>query len=189
MRTLYVAAAILAAAFVATPAFAQDADPATVANFNGGHVEVIARRRHRSSGGGDSETGIAFGIAGGYDFRTGGAVVRHRAAKRPICTISEHAGVSAGRDLYAGARVGGVVSAARPALRQGRLHQCPRLRSAALGVNFDGIRAGAGVECMIGSEPLDPRRVSLLELRRRPVAPPGRGRPRLPLLSGRRGFD
>src|SRR5690349_21174284 len=65
MRNLYVAAA--AAALVATPAFAQDATPPA---FNGGHIEAIGGF-DSIHGGGDSENGLAFGIAGGYDFRTG----------------------------------------------------------------------------------------------------------------------
>src|ERR1044072_9615042 len=98
MRMLYVAAA--AATFAATPAFAQDAAPA----FSGGHVEAIGGY-DSISGGGDSESGVAFGIAGGYDFRSGGAVfgIEAEAAESTI----EDAGVEAGRDLYIGGRRGG----------------------------------------------------------------------------------
>src|ERR1044072_2317762 len=100
MRMLYVAAA--AATFAATPAFAQDAAPA----FTGGHIEAIGGL-DSIHGGGDSESGVAFGIAGGYDFRTGGAVIGIE-AEAAESTI-EDAGVEAGRDLYIGGRVGGVV--------------------------------------------------------------------------------
>lgn len=140
MRKLYVAAA--AAAFVTTPAFAQDAAPA----FNGGHIEAIGGF-DSIHGGGDSESGIAFGVAGGYDFRTGGAVigVELEAAES---TVSD-GGVEAGRDLYAGARIGGVVGE-RGLLYAKVGYTNARASFGGLGVNFDGIRAGAGVEWMLG---------------------------------------
>ena|SRR5205085_3914487 len=142
MRTLYIAAA--AAAFAATPAFAQDAAPTA---FNGGHVEAIAGF-DSLHGGGDSESGIAFGIAGGYDFRTGGAVIGIE-LEAADSTISD-SGVSADRDLYAGVRVGGVISE-RGLLYAKAGYTNARASFAGTGVNFDGIRAGAGLEWMLGS--------------------------------------
>ena len=68
MRTIF-AAALLAAAS-ATPAFAQDAAQAP---FAGGHIEAIGGYDSISAGG-DSQSGLAYGIAGGYDFRSGNAV-------------------------------------------------------------------------------------------------------------------
>ena len=142
MRNLYVAAA--AAALVATPAFAQDATPPA---FNGGHIEAIGGF-DSIHGGGDSENGLAFGIAGGYDFRTGGAVigVELEAAES---TVSD-SGVEAGRDLYAGVRVGGVISE-RGLLYAKVGYTNARASFGGTGVNFDGIRAGAGLEWMVGS--------------------------------------
>jgi outer membrane immunogenic protein len=140
MRMVYVAAAIAAAS--AAPAFAQNAAPA----FNGGHIEAIGGF-DSISGGGDSENGVAFGISGGYDFRSGGAVfgVELEAADS---TISD-SGVSASRDLYAGARVGGVVS--ENVLLYGKVgYTNARASFGGTGVNFDGIRAGAGVEFLLG---------------------------------------
>jgi len=142
MRTLYVAAA--AAAFAATPAFAQDTAPAA---FNGGHVEVIGGF-DSIHGGGDSENGVAFGIAGGYDFRTGGAVIGLE-LEAAESTVSD-SGVEAGRDLYAGARIGGVIG--ERGLIYGKVgYTNARASFAGTGVNFDGIRAGAGIEWMVGS--------------------------------------
>ena len=140
MRMLYVAAA--AAAFAATPAFAQDA----AAPFSGGHIEAIAGF-DSIHGGGDAESGIAFGIAGGYDIRKDGAVfgIELEAADS---TISD-SGVSASRDLYAGGRIGAVIGE-RGLLYAKLGYTNARASFAGTGVNFDGIRAGAGVEWMVG---------------------------------------
>jgi len=140
MRIVYVAAA--AAAFAATPAFAQDAAPA----FNGGHIEAIAGL-DSIHGGGDSETGIAFGIAGGYDVRKNNAVfgIELEAAES---TISD-SGVSANRDLYAGLRAGVVVSE-HTLIYAKAGYTNARASFAGTGVNFDGVRAGAGIEWAIG---------------------------------------
>lgn len=140
MRMFY-AAALLAAAS-ATPAFAQDARPA----FSGGHIEAIGGFDSVSAGG-DSESGIAFGIAGGYDVRSGGAVfgVELEAAESTV----EDAGVEASRDLYAGGRIGGVVS--ETVLLYGKAgYTNARASVGGTGVNFDGIRAGAGIEWLAG---------------------------------------
>jgi outer membrane immunogenic protein len=101
MRIAYAAA--LLAAVSAAPAFAQSSSQP----FNGGHIEAIGGYDSISAGG-DSEGGFAFGIAGGYDFRSGGAVfgVEVEAADSTI----EDSGVEASRDLYAGVRAGAVVS-------------------------------------------------------------------------------
>jgi len=139
MRTIF-AAALLAAAS-ATPAFAQGTAP-----FNGGHVEVLAGI-DSISGGGDSEEGVAYGVAGGYDFRTGGAVFGIEAEAADSTTDS--AGVDASRDLYLGGRIGAVVGS--NVLLYGKLgYANARATFAGVGVNFDGIRAGAGVEVLLG---------------------------------------
>ena len=141
MRILHDAAA--AAAFVATPAFAQDAAPA----FNGGHIEAIVGF-DSIHGGGDNESGIAFGIAGGYDIRKNNMVfgVELEAADS---TISD-SGVSASRDLYAGARIGTVIGD-RGLLYAKAGYTKARASFAGTGVNFDGYRLGAGVEWMVGT--------------------------------------
>lgn len=140
MRMFYAAA--LVAAVSAAPAFAQDAAPA----FNGGHIEAIGGY-DSISGGGDSESGVAFGIAGGYDFRSGGAVFGIE-AEATESTI-EDAGVEAGRDLYVGGRVGGVVGG-NGLLYVKAGYTNARASFGGTGVNFDGLRAGAGVEWLVG---------------------------------------
>jgi outer membrane immunogenic protein len=142
MRTIF-AAAVLAAAS-ATPAFAQDAAPA----FSGGHIEAIGGF-DSISGGGDSQSGVAFGIAGGYDFRSGNTVfgIELEAAE----STTEDAGVEAGRDLYAGARIGAVVSPTVLIYAKAGYTNARASVSGLGGVNFDGFRAGAGVEFMIGT--------------------------------------
>ena len=65
MRAFHAMALI--AAVAATPAFAQDSGrPA----FSGGHIEAIVGV-DRASWGGESDTGIMYGIAGGYDVPPG----------------------------------------------------------------------------------------------------------------------
>lgn len=141
MRTLYVAVAA-AAALAATPAFAQDNPPA----FNGAHIDAMVGI-DQIRGGGDHETGVAFGIAAGYDIRKNNAVfgVELEAADS---TISD-SGVSANRDLYAGLRVGAVIS--ENALLYAKAgYTNARASFAGTGTNFDGIRAGAGIEWAVG---------------------------------------
>jgi len=142
MRTLFVAAT--AAALTATPAFAQDA---TAPAFSGGHIEAIAGYESIHADG-DSQIGLAFGLAGGYDFRTGRAVigVELEAAESTV----SRSGVEAGRDLYAGGRVG-VVLNERGLLYAKAGYTNARASFAGTGVNFDGIRAGAGIEWMVDS--------------------------------------
>lgn len=143
MRTIFAAALIAAAP--AAPAFAQGAAPAP-APFNGGHVEAIGGF-DSISGGGDSESGIAYGIAGGYDFRSGGAVFGLEAEAADSTT--DDAGVEAGRDLYLGGRVGAVVGS--NLLLYGKVgYTNARASVAGFGTNFDGVRAGAGLEMLVG---------------------------------------
>ena len=143
MRKLILSALAGTAALGATPALAQNA--ATPA-FSGGHIEAITGF-DSIRGGGDSESGIAFGIAGGYDFRTGGAVIGVE-LEAADSTISD-SGVSASRDLYAGVRVGGVINE-RGLLYAKVGYTNARASFGGTGVNFDGIRAGAGIEWMVG---------------------------------------
>ncbi|HEV7661476.1 MAG TPA: porin family protein [Allosphingosinicella sp.] len=142
MRIIF-AAALLAAAS-ATPAFAQDAAPA----FSGGHIEAIGGY-DSISGGGDSQSGLAYGIAGGYDFRSGNTVfgIELEAAE----STTEDSGVEAGRDLYAGARIGAVVSPTVLVYAKAGYTNARATVSGLGGANFDGIRAGAGVEILLGS--------------------------------------
>lgn len=141
MRIIF-AAAVLAAAS-ATPAFAQE----TQAPFAGGHIEAIGGY-DSISGGGDSQSGLAYGISGGYDFRSGNAVfgIELEAAE----STTGDAGVEAGRDLYAGGRIGAVVSPNVLIYAKAGYTNARASVTGLGGVNFDGIRAGAGVEILVG---------------------------------------
>jgi outer membrane immunogenic protein len=138
---IVLAAAFLAAAS-ATPAFAQG----TPAPFSGGHIEAIGGY-DSISGGGDSESGVAYGVGAGYDFRAGGAVFGIE-AEAADSSVSD-AGVNAGRDLYIGGRAGGVVGN-NVLLYVKAGYTNARASAGGFGVNFDGVRAGAGVEWMVG---------------------------------------
>jgi len=141
MRTIY-AAAVIAAAFAA-PAFAQDATPAA---FNGGHVEILAGIDSIGAGG-SSEEGVAYGIAGGYDFRSGNAVFGVEAEAADSTT--DQGLTEATRDLYIGARAGALVGSNM--LLYGKLGYANAGASfAGADANFDGIRAGAGLEYLVG---------------------------------------
>lgn len=146
---MFIAAALFAAAS-ATPAFAQDA----ATNFNGGHVEAVGGY-DSVHGGGDSTGGVLYGIAGGYDFRSGNAVFGIE-AEAAESTTGECAGtdcVEASRDLYIGGRVGAVVS---PNVllyaKAGYTNARVEVTSGGItdGANADGIRGGGGVEFLIG---------------------------------------
>jgi outer membrane immunogenic protein len=73
------------------------------APFAGGHIEAIGGY-DSISGGGDSQSGLAYGISGGFDFRSGNAVFGFELEAAESTTGD--AGVEAGRDLYAGGRIG-----------------------------------------------------------------------------------
>jgi outer membrane immunogenic protein len=141
MRIIF-AAAVLAAAS-ATPAFAQE----TQAPFAGGHIEAVGGY-DSISGGGDSQSGLAYGIAGGYDFRSGNAVFGFELEAAESTTGD--AGVEAGRDLYAGGRVGAVVSPNVLIYAKAGYTNARASVTGLGGANFEGIRAGAGVEILVG---------------------------------------
>jgi outer membrane immunogenic protein len=114
MRIIYAAAVFAAAS--AMPASAQNATPAP---FVGGHVEAITGYDSISVDG-DSDDGIAYGIAGGYDFSLGGNLRAGFELEAAESTAEECASnvvvagdelcAEARRDLYVGGRIGGVVS-------------------------------------------------------------------------------
>ena len=148
---IYVAAA-LAAAAVASPAFAQD----QAANFQGGHVEVIGGVDHVSTDG-ESGSGALYGIAGGFDFQRNNVVfgIEAEAAESTTEDCSAGVCVDASRDLYVGGRVGGVVSDvvlvyvkagytnARALFDEGTPFEDS--------TTLDGIRGGVGVEWATGT--------------------------------------
>lgn len=145
-------AAILFAATISTPAFAQDA----AGNFAGGHVQVVGGVDHLSADG-EGETGFMYGIGGGYDFATSGGAVFGIEGEAALSTTNQcdvllNVCLEAGRDLYIGGRGGFVV--ARQVLayaKAGYTNARAVLEDNATGANLDsrnldGVRVGAGLE-------------------------------------------
>jgi len=153
MRMVY-AAAVLAAAST-TPAFAQNA---AAPSFSGVHVEAITGY-DSVHGAGDSTGGILYGIAGGYDFHSGGAVFGIE-AEASESTTGECVGTDcfdASRDLYIGGRVGGVVG--NSVLFYAKAgYTNARFDVTTGGVtdsgNLDGVRGGVGAEWAIRNSPV-----------------------------------
>ncbi|TMJ17536.1 MAG: porin family protein [Alphaproteobacteria bacterium] len=160
MRIVY-AAAVLAAASAA-PAFAH----AAPAPFVGGHIEAIAGYDSLSVDG-DSDGGIAYGIAGGYDFALGtnmragleleAAESTAEECQANVIVAGDRACAEARRDFYVGARLGGVVS--NGVLLYAKLGYTNARVGAVYdngttvvsdGANADGIRAGAGADIALG---------------------------------------
>jgi len=99
--------------FVATPAFAQDATPFT-GPYVGGVLGVDSVELE-SNGLDGNDKGTIYGGVIGYDMNLGGVIVglegeytesEASESQRNILTAGDKASLNAGRDLYAGARVG-----------------------------------------------------------------------------------
>lgn len=161
-----VAFAALLAATVATPAFAQDEANTT---FTGGHIEVIGGYDNLRSGG-SGDGGITYGIAGGFDFQAGGAVIgiegeaadsTVKDCERDVLLINDRLCAIAKRDLYAGGRVGFVAGntliygkAGYTNLRVGAEFDDGTAAGAANfsdSSNLDGLRVGAGAEFTVSN--------------------------------------
>ena len=157
----YVLAALVAGA-VAAPAMAQDRAP-----FTGARVEGIVGYDRASSD--TRANGVVYGVGAGFDFQAGGAVVgvegevSDSTADRCVSGLvvaGDRTCVNAGRDLYAGGRVGGLVAPstliyAKAGYTNARINAdyttatggpaSFRLRD-----NLDGVRVGGGVEQAVG---------------------------------------
>ena len=135
--------ALSAFAFAATaaPAFAQDAAP-----FTGPRAEIVGGWDH-AGGLGDGESGFAYGGAIGYDAQLSSAVIGVEAELTGATT--EGSGISAGRDIFVGGRIGFVAGAST--LVYGKAgYTNARASLAGAGADFDGYRFGAGVEHSFG---------------------------------------
>jgi outer membrane immunogenic protein len=163
MRKLIIITA-LAAAGIAAPAMAQDSG-----SFTGFRVEGLVGwdRVQKSGGHGD---GVAYGVGAGYDFQTGGAVLGIEGeagdssvnrCTAGIVTPGDRLCLDAGRDLYVGGRVGGVVGNSTLLYAKGGYTNA-RMRATfndglagagnfSIGRDLDGYRIGGGVEQRIGS--------------------------------------
>lgn len=113
MRTKFFAAALIASSALAAPAFAQDAG----SGFTGPRAEAIVGwdRVEDGAANGGGRDGVVYGGQVGYDFQAGNAVfgvegeitgATTRATNTSVLAADDRLRVKAGRDLYAGARVG-----------------------------------------------------------------------------------
>ncbi len=159
MRTLFIAA--LLAATAASPALAQGNAP-----FTGARAEGVVGFDRLQAGGGH-EDGVAYGGQVGYDFQSGVGLVgvegevtgsstdACEGARTPadpaICA-------KAGRDFYAGARIGAVVGGntllyAKAGYTNARVRLTAddgTTTTTLGGQNLDGVRVGAGLEHSFG---------------------------------------
>lgn len=156
MRTLVVSAIALAAA-TATPALAQDGD------FTGPHAEVVAGWDHVSADG-EGQSGFTYGGSIGYDYQIGSLVVGVSGevtgsttdrSFHDVATAGDTLKSEAGRDYYAGGRIGYVV------MPQTLVYGSVGYTNARVNYDYntgtnvgnferhddlDGIRLGAGIE-------------------------------------------
>ena len=154
---------------VAAPAFAQDAPPTPVsrAPFTGLRAEVLGGYDHLSAGRGDaaSSNGFAYGGQVGYDAQFRGVVVGVEGEVMGsttdtrtdgLLTAGDRLRIDAGRDLYAGARVGFAAGDraliyAKGGYTNARIEA--RYDDATTSVrshqDLDGYRVGGGVEYQI----------------------------------------
>lgn len=161
----YCFAAAAAAAAVASPVFAQDSEPADKA-ATGFRVEAIAGYEDASFDSVRNGSGLLYGVGVGYDIAAGRFrfALEAEASDSTARDCSVFAGAQicsrAGRDLYAGARVGGMIS--DNMLLYGKVgytnfRHSTRFTPAGtttplvLHPEPDGLRLGAGTEIAVGS--------------------------------------
>jgi outer membrane immunogenic protein len=162
----YVLAALVAGA-VAAPAMAQDTMSSDRAPFTGVRIEGIAGYDRPSSD--TRANGVVYGVGAGFDFQAGGAVLgvegeaSDSTADRCVNGLGvagDRTCISAGRDLYAGGRVGGLVTPstliyAKAGYTNARINvdytgATGGPASFRVHDELDGVRVGAGVEHAMG---------------------------------------
>lgn len=164
MRKIWLIAATFAASTIGAPACAQDDQP-----FQGPWVGASVGYDHFSAGGGEdnsSSDGIAYGIAVGYDFKLDKIVLgieaeltdsSVKASATDVLEVGDAIGLAAGRDIYAGLRLGMMVSDNAMIFAKGgytnqrfsSTYTLDNETEKASG-NTDGWRLGAGVEFDLG---------------------------------------
>jgi len=122
------------------------ATPAFAATPTGGRVEAIVGYDHAKASG-FKDNGVLYGVGAGYDFAVAPSVSLGVDAEVSDSTVKEDFGgfdVTAGRDIYAGARVSFPVSAAANLyLKAGYTNA--RIKAEDIGSdNLDGFRIGGG---------------------------------------------
>lgn len=155
------AAALLAGSALATPALAQDRD----SGFTGPRAEAIVGWDHiepRRQPGIDGTDGVVYGGQIGYDVQVGKAVLgaegeitgaTGKQSAQNVIVTGDRLRQSAGRDLYAGVRLGVAVSDkalvyAKGGYTNARLENSYTAGALTTGVRQDvsGFRLGAGSE-------------------------------------------
>ncbi|MFB0875040.1 MULTISPECIES: outer membrane protein [unclassified Sphingobium] len=149
MKTVIFAA--IAAAAIATPAFAQDD-----ATFTGPRAEVLVgydKLDTNGSGLGNPD-GLLYGIGLGYDFQSGGAVFGIEGEVSDSTANVDVGGVDvdAARDLYVGARAGFLISPVALAYVKAGYTNARIKTEGFGGDNGDGVRVGAGLEYKLGGQ-------------------------------------
>lgn len=160
MRTI-ISAALVSMIALAAPAVAQERAP-----FTGPRAEAVVGFDRIQAGGGH-EDGVSYGGQVGYDFQSGfGLIGIEGEATGSTTDACDGAGsvanpnlcVKAGRDLYAGARIGTVIGETTLLYaKAGYTNARVRLTSTdgtttttLAGRNLDGVRVGAGLEHKFG---------------------------------------
>jgi outer membrane immunogenic protein len=174
MRKLVFVAAMVASSALSAPAFAQDEAPGAPSGFRVGVVGGLDILRPGSSedtdieGDDQSTEGFLYGVEAGYDIPLGSAVLGVEAeltdstgktrVNRADPNTFGYGSVTAGRDIYVGARLGfeaspGTLIYAKGGYTNARLNVLAADGSTELedeNFQLDGWRVGAGVEKSIG---------------------------------------
>ncbi|MXO49692.1 outer membrane beta-barrel protein [Erythrobacter gaetbuli] len=166
MKQIITIAAILVVSSAASPAFAQDSKP-----FHGPWVAANIGYDVFDADGSDeedgsSEDGIAYGVSLGYDYNFGNFVVGVEgeigdssvsASETDVLEAGDELALKAGRDLYAGIRLGVPVSDTLLIYAKGgytnqrfNLEYTLGGETESEGDNIDGYRLGAGAEVALG---------------------------------------
>lgn len=165
---LATAAASIGLAFAA-PAFAQDGPP-VAGPFTGLRAEALAgydNIQDGSDGTSDGRDGVVYGGAIGYDFDAGGLVIgaegeitgaTTKARTNDVFATGDRFRLKAGRDLYAGGRIGYAVSPqallyAKAGYTNAQVEGRYTLGTATVvdKSELDGFRVGAGAEYQMPS--------------------------------------
>jgi outer membrane immunogenic protein len=162
----YCLAAVLASAGIASPVLAQDAEPVTEKAASGFRVEAITGYEDSSFDSVRGGNGLLYGVGIGYDvaagrMRFGLEGEASDSTAKDCSTIAGNTVCSrAGRDLYAGARVGGMIG--DKVLLYGKVGYTnyrfstrftfPAGGPVTAHPEVDGLRLGAGTEIAVGAK-------------------------------------
>lgn len=168
MKTAFILAA-MAGAVVASPAMAQDGNTSLTGAYAGVLVGIDSVRISDGTDNG-SESDLGYGVTVGYDYDTGSAILGVEAeasdsgvsqTDTDLFVVGDSARLSAGRDLYIGARVGMHIGRAAMIYAKGGYTNAKVSLAYDDGATvtkgsdeLDGFRVGVGGEWQIGHGPL-----------------------------------